>query len=595
MRAPVKTRLGKLARLRGESGHQATVNNSEPAMPFNSKHGGKLSLTGTRKLVSLQSRSRITLTMAIICAIYAVISGRLMYFGFLEPSDSVRLQLADPTITARRPDIVDRDGRTLATDLNTASLYGEPNRIVDVDDAVEQLASVLPSLDIQQVHKRLSSKAGFVWLQRELTPAQQNMILELGIPGIGFKRETRRFYPGGTVASHLVGHVNIDNVGIAGSEKVIDDLGLRDLRAAGFASVTPTEPVYLSIDLRVQSIVHDELEKAMELYHAIAAGAVVLDVHTGEVIAMASLPDYDSNVPAQALEPDRMNRMSGGLYEMGSTFKAFTTAMALDSGLITLASKFDARQPLKIGGFTINDFHGKRRVLGVPEVFIYSSNIGSAKMADVVGIEAHRAFLHRMGLLDKTAFELHETATPVEPAEWKKINSVTISYGHGVTTTPLQTAVAGAALINGGKLIAPTIFKRTREEADVIAKQVIKPSTSEAMRYLFRLNVEDGSGRRADVDGYWVGGKTGTAEKVVNGRYSTDKRFNAFLAAYPIDDPQYMVLTIIDEPMPESEGVGATAGLNAAPMVSNIIRRSAPLLGVKPQFGKDLQMMSVKY
>jgi cell division protein FtsI (penicillin-binding protein 3) len=595
MRAPVKTRLGKLARLRGESGYQTTINNSEPAIPFNSKQGGKLSLTGSRKMVSLQSQSRITLAMAIICAIYVVISGRLMYFGFLEPSDSVRLQLTDPTITARRPDIVDRDGRTLATDLNTASLYGEPNRIVDVDDAVEQLASVLPSLDIQQVHKRLSSKAGFVWLQRELTPAQQNMILELGIPGIGFKRETRRFYPGGTVASHLVGHVNIDNVGIAGSEKVIDDLGLRDLRAAGFASVTPTEPVHLSIDLRVQSIVHDELEKAMELYHAIAAGAVVLDVHTGEVIAMASLPDYDSNVPAQALEPDRMNRMSGGLYEMGSTFKAFTTAMALDSGLVTLASKFDARQPLKIGGFTINDFHGKRRILSVPEVFIYSSNIGSAKMADVVGIEAHRAFLHRMGLLDKTAFELHETATPVEPAEWKKINSVTISYGHGVTTTPLQTAVAGAALINGGKLIPPTIFKRTREEADAIAKQVIKPSTSEAMRYLFRLNVEDGSGRRADVDGYWVGGKTGTAEKVVNGRYSTDKRFNAFLAAYPIDDPQYMVLTIIDEPKPESEGVGATAGLNAAPMVSNIIRRFAPLLGVKPQFGKDLQMMSVKY
>jgi cell division protein FtsI (penicillin-binding protein 3) len=333
----------------------------------------------------------------------------------------------------------------------------------------------------------------------------------------------------------------------------------------------------------------------MESYHAIAAGAVVLDVHTGEVIAMASVPDYDSNVPAQALEPDRMNRMSGGLYEMGSTFKAFTTAMALDSGLVTLESKFDASKPLKVAGFTINDFHGKKRVLTVPEVFIYSSNIGTAKMADVVGIDGHKEFLHRIGLLDRIGFELSETATPVEPSVWKKLNSITISYGHGVTTTPLQTAVAGAALINGGKLIPPTIFKRTREEADAIAVQVIKPTTSDAMRYLFRLNVEDGSGRRADVDGYWVGGKTGTAEKVVNGKYSSDKRFNAFLAAYPIDNPKYMVLTIIDEPEPENEGIGATAGLNAAPMVSNIIRRSAPLLGIKPQFGKDLQMMSVNY
>ncbi len=397
------------------------------------------------------------------------------------------------------------------------------------------------------------------------------------------------------MASHLVGHVNIDNVGIAGAEKVVDERGLKDLRAAGFGAMEKTEPVGLSIDLRVQAIVHDELQLAMERYRAIAAGAVVLDVHTGEVIAMASLPDYDSNNPAEALDPDRLNRMSAGLYEMGSTFKVFTTAMALDSGLVNMNSKFDASKPLKIAGFTINDFHGKRRVLSVPEIFIYSSNIGTAKMADVVGMEGHREFLHRVGLLDKMPFELAETATPVEPREWKKLNSVTISYGHGVTTTPLQTAVAGAALINGGRLIPPTLFKRTAEEADALATQVIKPSTSDMMRYLFRLNVEDGSGRRADVSGYWVGGKTGTAEKVVRGRYSSDKRFNAFLAAFPIDDPKYIVLTIIDEPKPEPNSSYATAGMNAAPMVSNIVRRSAPILGLQPHFGEDLQMMSVKY
>jgi len=496
--------------------------------PKSRDHAGKFKLDGTRKIATSQTASRITLSMIVICAIYGVIGLRLAYFGMVEPSDTVRIALADPTISARRPDLVDRNGKTLATDINTASLYGEPRRIVDVDEAVELLSTVLPDINTEQVYRRLSSKAGFVWLRRELTPAQQNKIFELGIPGIGFKRETRRFYPNGSVPSHLVGHVNIDNVGIAGTEKVIDDRGLKDLRAAGFADAEQNEPVHLSLDIRVQSIVHDELQRAMQRYRAIAAGAVVLDVHTGEVIAMASLPDYDSNTPAQALEPDRLNRMSAGLYEMGSTFKAFTTAMALDSGKVSLRSRFDARKPLRIAGHTINDFHGKKRILSVPEVFIYSSNIGTAKMADVVGIDGHQEFLHRVGLLDKMKFELAETATPVEPPKWKKINSVTISYGHGVTTTPLQTAVAGAALINGGKLIQPTTFKRTRQEADAIATQVISPQTSDAMRYLFRLNVEKGSGRRADVSGYWFGAKRGTAEKLLNGQYSYKVRVTAF-------------------------------------------------------------------
>ena len=559
------------------------------------EHAGKLKLNGSRHEGQTRARSRITLAMILICGVYGIISARLVYFGLIEPSDSVRYALADPSITARRPDLVDRNGMTLGTDINTASLYAEPRRIVDVDEAIELLSTVLPDLNSEKIYNRLSGNAGFVWLRREITPAQQSKIHQLGIPGIGFKRETRRFYPNGPVASHLVGHVNIDNVGIAGAEKVVDERGLKDLRAAGFGDLEQTEPVELSIDIRVQSIVHDELQLAMERYRAIAAGAVVLDVHTGEVIAMASLPDYDSNKPADALDPDRLNRMSAGLYEMGSTFKAFTTAMALDSGLVNMRSRFDASKPLRIAGFTINDFHGKKRVLSVPEIFIYSSNIGTAKMADVVGMEGHQEFLHRVGLLDKMPFELVETATPVEPKEWKKLNSVTISYGHGVTTTPLQTAVAGAALINGGKLLPPTLFKRTREEADALAKQVIKPSTSDAMRYLFRLNVEDGSGRRADVDGYWVGGKTGTAEKVVRGRYSSEKRFNAFLAAFPINDPKYMVLTIIDEPKPEPNSNYATAGMNAAPMVSNIVRRSAPILGIEPHFGEDLRMMSVNY
>jgi len=545
----------------------------------------RLKVEGRGKLADHQARSRMLLAMLLVGFAYAIIIGRLAYFGFSE-LDGITTRVApDLAITAARPDIQDRNGEMLATDIITSSLYAEPRRIVDADEAVEKLLTALPDLNPKVIHKRLTSNAGFVWLKRELTPVKESEILQLGIPGIGFRTETRRFYPKGETASHIVGHVNIDNVGIAGLEKYIDDRGLKQLQNLGFARNVDLEPVSLSIDLRVQHFVRDELASAMKRYNAIAAGAVILDVHTGEVIAMASLPDYDPNRPIDALKKDRLNRISAGVFEMGSTFKTFTTAMALDSGKVTINDSFDARNALRIGGHTINDFHAKRRILSVPEVFIYSSNIGTAKMADVVGIEGHRAFLHRIGLLSKMSFELPEVALPVEPKKWRKIHSVTISYGHGAQTTPLQTAVAGAALLNGGKLITPTLFPRSNAQAADEAKYVISPATSKHMRDLMRLNVEKGSGKRAEVPGFRVGGKTGTAEKVKNGKYSNDHRFNAFLAGFPIDDPKYVVLAFVDEPKPEEGKKSATAGLNAAPLVGNIIRRSAPILGVKPDFG----------
>ena len=378
-------------------------------------------------------------------------------------------------------------------------------------------------------------------------------------------------------------------------EKYIDGQGLADLAAAGMTVDQQMEPVRLSVDLRVQHMVRDELAAAMQRYQAIAAGAVVLNAKTGEVIAMSSLPDYDPNIPAQALEKDRMNRMSAGTYEMGSTFKSFTTAMALDSGLVTLEDRFDARRPIRIAGHTIRDFHGKHRILSVPEIFIYSSNIGTAKMADVVGIEGQKEFLTRVGLLTRLPTELPEVKSPSQPRKWKKINSITISFGHGVATTPLQTAVAAAAMLNGGRLMPPTFLPRTLDEALEVSTQVIKPETSSAMRYLMRLNVEQGSGHRAEVPGFRIGGKTGTAEKVVNGRYSSSVRFNSFLSAFPIEDPEYVVLVIIDEPKPAEGQHSATAGLNAAPTVKAIIRRSAALLGVRPTFGDDGDALLVSY
>lgn len=544
---------------------------------------GGIVVEGARKAHG--GRSRVFITMAVFFGIYATITGRLVYLGMQEPETGQFF--GGGRLAASRPDILDRNGQVLATDIKSASLFAEPRRIVDPDEAVELLSTVLPSLDYEQTYRKLTSGSGFAWLKREITPRQQNEILQLGIPGIGFRPEKRRFYPGGPTASHILGLVNIDNEGIAGMEKYVDGQGLADLRATGLVSASSLAPVNLSIDLRVQHIVRDEIASAMERYHAIAAGAVVLNVNTGEILAMASVPDFDPNNPFNAHEKDRLNRMSAGVYEMGSTVKSFTTAMVLDAGKATLNSSYDASRPLSMGRFTIRDFHGKGRVLTVPEVFIYSSNIASARMAMDVGIAGHRDFLKRLGLLDRMRTELPEVASPTEPKEWKQLNSITIAFGHGFATTPLQTAVAAAALMNGGKLIPPTFLPRSQEEADKVAVQVLNPQTTMDMRYLYRLNAEKGSGKRAEVPGYRVGGKTGTAEKVVNGRYAKDKRFNAFLAAFPIENPQYVVLSIIDEPKPEKPGMGATSGLNAAPIVANIIRRSAPLLGVKPEFGHE--------
>lgn len=554
----------------------------------------QISLQGSSKAAGEQARSRVFLAMMIVGLVYSTIVGRLIYLGASELDGPSSSRYSSVATSATRPNIVDRNGELLATDIITSSLFAEPRRIVDVDEAVELLTTVLPELDVRAIHRKLASKAGFVWLKRELTPRIQSEILALGIPGIGFRSETKRFYPKGETLSHLVGYVDIDNVGIAGLEKYIDGKGLNELRGAGFAQGADMAPVKLSIDTRVQHFIRDELAKAMARYNAIGAGAVVLNIHTGEIVGMASLPDFNSNSPTDAQKKDRLNRMTAGTYEMGSTFKTFTTAMALDSGLVSLKSKFDARKPLRIAGHTINDFHGKRRVLSVPEVFIYSSNIGTAKMADVVGMKNHRKFLHRMGLLDKMQLELPEIARPIEPKVWKKINSVTISYGHGAQTTPLQTAVAAAALMNGGTLIPPTLFPRSNKQAEKLGKRVVRKETSESMRYLMRLNVEKGSGRRAEVPGFRVGGKTGTAEKVVNGKYSSNVRFNSFLAAFPIDNPKYVVLSIIDEPKPEAGKKSATAGLNAAPIVRNIIRRAAPVLGIQPMFGNAGQPLYVR-
>ncbi len=540
-------------------------------------------------------KSRVYLAMLAFACVYAAIGGRLIYLAQMDEAPSRAWISAQDSVAASRPDLIDRNGEILATDIKTASLYAEPRRILDVDEAAEGLTRILPDLDEALVRRRLESGAGFVWLKREMTPDKAEQVHDLGLPGIGFLSENQRFYPGGPTAGHIVGAVNVDNQGLSGIEKYVDDQWLRDLQSIGFASGRTMEPVRLSVDLRVQHVVRDELVKAMERYRAIAAAGIVLDAKTGEVVAMSSLPDYDPNDRSEALEKDRLNRATGGVFEMGSVFKAFTTAMALDSGAVTINDSFDATRPLRAAGRTITDFHGKNRILSVPEIFIYSSNIGTAKMMLATGVARQKEFMERLHLTKRLQTELPENAAPLLPPKWNELAAMTISFGHGLSVTPMQTAVAAAAMVNGGSLLPPTFVPRTPEEVKTLKKQVISPEVSRMMRYLFRLNVLSGSGRRADVPGYTVGGKTGTAEKIENGVYVSNKRRNSFLSAFPMDDPRYVVLVVLDEPKSEREGIGATAGLNTAPTTGAIIRRAAPMLGVMPRFGKGDEPIEISY
>jgi cell division protein FtsI (penicillin-binding protein 3) len=534
---------------------------------------------------SAKARARVGFAMLAFAAIYAVIGGRLIMFAAVGDSHSARRAAAQDAIATARPDIVDRNGEVLATDVKAPSLFGEPRRIIDKDEAIELLTATLPDLDTSEVRDRLSSKKGFVWLKREITPLQQQEIHRLGVPGIGFLRENKRVYPTGAEVAHLIGLVNIDNQGIAGMEKWLDSNGLADLHRAGFATDRLQRPVELSIDLRVEHALRDELLKAKDKYKAKAASGLVSNVKTGEIVAMVSLPDFDPNNPREAHDPERINRLTTGVYEMGSTFKALTLAMALDSGKATLNTMYDARGALHFGKFAIHDTHSVGRAISLSEVFTFSSNVGAARIALAQGVEAHKAFLRKMGQLDRLRTELPESASPIVPKRWSELNTITIAFGHGLSVAPLQAVMGINAVMNGGYLIPPTFLKRSEEEARELAKKVIKSETSEKMRYLMRLNAEIGTAKQADVKGYYIGGKTGTSEKVVNGRYSKKQVLNSFTAIVPADNPQFQVLVMLDEPkaLPETKGF-ITSGWNAVPTGGKVIARIAPLLGIEPRF-----------
>ena len=539
-----------------------------------------------------KSRPRLVIVVLGFFAIFGAISFRLVHYAN-QPEDTAQHSFPVTEIAKARPDIIDRNGVVLATDVKTVSLFAEPKRIIDKDEAVELITAVLPDVNARELREKLASKKGFVWIKREITPKEREEIYRLGLPGIGFQPESKRIYPNGTTAAHILGYSSIDNTGIAGIEKYIDGQGLAALASAGLASdATKLTPVNLSIDIRVQHALRDELLKGIEHYKAKAGGGMVIDVTTGEVIALASLPDFDLNNPKDALDPEKINRIVVGTYEMGSTFKALTTAMALDSGKININSTLDARSGLSYGKYTISDFHPTRRILTVPEVFIHSSNIGTARMALAVGVDGHRAFLKKMGQLDRLQTELPESAEPQVQKYWNELTTVTVAYGHGLAVAPIQAVMAVSALVNGGHLFPPTFLPRTEEEAMAMSKTVIKPETSEAMRYIMRLNASHklGTASKANIEGYFVGGKTGTADKSFHGQYDGKRVLTTFMGIAPADKPRYLFTVILDEPQAVDGTYGfQTAGWNAGPVTGNIIERVAPFLDLPKKFDPRAQ------
>ena len=563
-------------------------------MTLTADYGSTISIDGARKARGTLTRARIRWMMVALVLGFGLVGGRLVQLGMVVKDQTIEGQTRD-AITATRPPILDRNGLEMAVDIRVPSLFAEPRRIIDVEEAVTKLRTVLPDLDADWLRRRLTGDKGFVWVQRELTPAIQEQVMRLGIPGIDFITESKRFYPGLTEASHILGSTNIDNQGISGIEKHMDDENVALLQELGLARGNALAPVQLSVDMRVQHIMHEQLTDAMTRYQAAAAAGVMMDVHTGEIVAMASLPDFDPNQPATALVKDTFNRITAGIFEPGSTFKTVTIAGALDSGMVRISDQFDARFGIRFGRFTIDDFHGKHRVLSLPEVYKYSSNIGTIKIMQAMGKEAFRTFLSTLGFDQRVPFELPEMRLPVVPKELSEVGAATASFGHGLSVSPLHMVTAYASFVNGGNYVPPTIYRRDLEEAQQHYRRVLKPETSEQLRYLMRLNALEGSGSQMNkaAQGYRVGGKTGTAEKVIDGRYSSSVVTNFFASAFPLDDPRYAMVIMVDEPKRENPQSGTTAGWNAGAVTGRIVQRVAPMLGIAPDFSEmtDLNLV----
>lgn len=535
-----------------------------------------------RRAMLERTRGRLVLAALGFSALFGAVALKLAFATVLDPTEPRRAALlsrppAPPAEAAvSRATVTDRNGEMMAVTLPLTALYANQRQILDAEEAAARLVRILPQLDRERLVQRLSGDRQFSYIARALTPREVAQVNALGIPGLYFEEAERRFFPQGRTAAHIIGGVDVDGHGIAGVERAFDERLRRD----------PSQPMRLSLDIRVQIALRESIQRAITEFNGIGGAGVVIDVHTSEVLAMVSLPDYDANDVGAATVDQRFNRATVGVYEPGSTFKLLTAAMALEYGTVQPWGGYDASRPIRVGRFEINDFRGKNRWLALPEILAYSSNLASAHMAAAVGVGRHREFMDRMGMTRRMGIEVPESALPLVPGQrtWRELNTMTIGFGHGISVTPLHVASAGATLVNGGILRQPTILAQppgtVREGTRVISER-----TSDLVRRMMRLVVTAGSGRSAEVPGYYVGGKTGTAQKTgPRGGYLQNKRIAAFIGAFPMHAPRYAIYVMVDEPKPNARSHGyATAGWVAAPAAGMVVQRIAPILGLMPE------------
>jgi cell division protein FtsI (penicillin-binding protein 3) len=511
------------------------------------------------------NKSRLVFIYFCILGALALISLRMLLV--VTTGDKVTVSsIYDKNKLGKRGNVLDRSGTLLATDLKTKSLYISSVLVKDPQMLASGIAAIFSDLSEKEILKKISAnKRNKQWIliRRNLTPMQVEAVENLKMAGLIFEDDRIRVYPQKSIVSHYIGYVDRDRKGLAGMEMQYD------------RKLSKNEDLQTAMDVRVQDILHDELLNAMEKYRAKAASGVVLNVNTGEVLALSSIPDFDGNSSNKASADEYFNRITNGVYELGSVMKIITNTIAFEETSLKPSDTFNVRDPVKYGRFTISDYHAIKDVMTVDEIFSYSSNIGTVKIADKIGIENQKKFLAKLGLLKKLDTDFPGLGKPIYPRLWSEISLYTISYGHGIAVTPLHLAMASAAIVNGGILYKPSFLKLDKQPE---GERVIRESTSETMRTLLRNVVESGTGKNANVEGYEVGGKTGTAERAESGSYNTRLTTASFVAAFPISNPQYLVYVIFDRP----NYIFNTGGMVAAPVAGNVIKNIAPILGVRP-------------
>ncbi len=542
-----------------------------------------------RDKTRLRSEGRLLVLGAFFFCAFVVIAVRMGMLAASEPREP-QVAATGAHIVASRADIVDRNGRILATNLTTRALYAQPPVMIDKERAASELAAIFPDLDAEKLLAQFTGNRKFIWIRKKISPEQMQAVHDIGDPGLLFGPREMRLYPNGKLAAHILGGASFGRegvnsaevIGVAGVEKEFDDF-LRDPAQDG-------KPLQLSIDLSVQAAIREVLFGGMKLMNAKGAAAVLMDVHTGEIISMVSLPDFDPNTRPRVLtqgdasDSPLFNRAVQGVYELGSVFKILNTAQALELGLVNPSTMIDTKGPLRWGKFRIRDFHNYGAQLSMTDVIVKSSNIGSARVAQMIGADRQREFLGALGLLEATPVELVEAsgAKPLLPARWSELSTMTISYGHGLSTSPLHLATAYSSILNGGLRVRPTLLRQTGPR---MGERVVSERTSEQARSMLRQVVVRGTASFGEVEGYAVGGKTGTADKPKpTGGYYKDKVVATFASVFPAHDPKYVLIVTLDEPV-ETSGPKPrrTAGWTSVPVAAEIIRRVAPLLGMRPE------------